>query len=92
MVLSEWHLIFGKERKKRMKETPNTRRRKSSASVPTVPSHGPVHVTAEPCTLLIEALAPCMEKVVNSDSLDASDVRHRAILGEQWSRSGHYSN
>ena len=65
-----------------MKETPNTRRRKSSASVQATPSNGPVNISPEPCTLLIEALAPCMEKVVTSDSLDGSDVRHRAILGQ----------
>ena len=82
MVLSEWHLMFGKERKKRMKETPNTRRRKSSAAVPTIPSNSQVHITPEPCTLLIEALVPCMKKVVKSDGLDGSDVRHRAILGK----------
>ena len=80
MVLSEWHLMFGKERKKRMKETPNTRRRKSSAAGPAIASQ--VQVSPEPCTLLIEALVPCMEKVVTSDSLDGSDVRHRAILGK----------
>ena len=83
MVLSEWYLIFGKEKKKRMKETPNTRRRKSTAAVPATPS--PVYVTPEPCTLLIEALAPSMLKAVKSVNLDGSDVRHRAILGEEIS-------
>ena len=82
MVLSEWHLMFGKERKKRMKETPNTRRRKSSAAVSATPSNSLVNITPEPCTLLIEALVPCTKKVVTSDSLDGSDVRHRAILGK----------
>ena len=66
-----------------MKETPNTRRRKSTAAVPATPSL--VYVTPEPCTLLIEALAPSMLKAVKSVNLDGSDVRHRAILGEEIS-------
>ena len=71
-------MLFGKEKKKRIKETPNTKRRNASLSSNPVASQ---NFSQDACTLLIEALGPIMKSVIKSDQLDSADVRHRAILG-----------
>ena len=74
-------MLFGKEKKKRIKETPNTKRRNSS--LPSNPTTNQ-SLSQDACTLLIEALGPIMTSVIKSDQLDSADVRHRAILGGNY--------
>ena len=76
LVLSEWHALFGKEKRKRVKDTPNTVRRNSTAVVSTSSTD------YESCSLLVQGLSPIMMRVTRSDNLDAGDVRHRAVLGQ----------
>ena len=71
LVLSEWHTVLGRERRRAVRETPNTRRRNSTlVSSPT------------PTIMLVEALEIIMTSVTTSQQLDPGDVRHRAVLGQ----------
>ena len=71
MVLTEWHAVLTRERRRAVRETPNTRRRNSAILT------GPTSTV-----MLVEALEIIMTSVTTSQQLDAGDVRHRAVLGQ----------
>ena len=73
LVLTEWHSAFSKQKQLAMKAaTPSTGRKVSGMQTPTVSS----------CAVLVQAMGPIMARIVSTGSLDAADVRHRAVLGQ----------
>ena len=67
LVLSEWHSALSRERRRMVRETPSTARRRNSATV---------NVTSN-SVMMVEALEIIMDSVTTSNNLDAGDVRHR---------------
>jgi len=76
LVLTEWHSAFSKQKQLDSRATPSMNR-KSSAAIPQL-----VPVCPQPCTALVQGMGPVMGQVVAKSCLDASDVRHRAVLGQ----------